>query len=151
MLIVLFDSQGIVHKEFMQEGCTVNAEYYKGVLDSLISRIQRVRPSLCSTHDFSSCTTPWCIQQQKFDSFWLKNKSQHWTTPILARFVYPDYFLFPEVKLQLKGARFDTIEEIQKAVTDKLNKISAEGFSNAMKKLETRANLCIASNGSYFE
>jgi len=29
----------------------------------------------------------------------------------------PDYFLFPKVKLQLKGARFDTIEEIQKAVT----------------------------------
>jgi len=49
----------------------------------------------------------------------------------------PDYFLFPKVKLQLKGARFDTIEEIQKAVTDQLNKIPAEDFSNAMKKLET--------------
>jgi spore coat polysaccharide biosynthesis predicted glycosyltransferase SpsG len=55
------------------------------------------------------------------------------------------------VKLQLEGARFDTIEEIQKAVTDQLNKISAKYFSNAMKKLETRANLCITSNGSYFE
>jgi len=63
----------------------------------------------------------------------------------------PDYFLFPKAKLQLKGARFDTIEEIQKAVTDQLNKIPAEEFSNAMKKLETRANLCITSNGSYFE
>ena len=72
-------------------------------------------------------------------------------TPILARFVSPDYFLFPKVRLQLKGARFDTIEGIQKAVTDQLNKISAEDFSNAMKKLETRANLCITSNGYYFE
>jgi histone-lysine N-methyltransferase SETMAR len=62
-----------------------------------------------------------------------------------------DYFLFPKVKMQLKGARFDTIEGIQKTVTDQLNKISAEDFSNAMKKLETRANLCITSNGSYFE
>jgi hypothetical protein len=50
------------------------------------------------------------------------------------------------VKLQLKGARFHTIEGIQKAVTDQLKKISAEEFSNAMKKLETRANLRIASN-----
>jgi hypothetical protein len=58
----------------------------------------------------------------------------------------PDYFLFPEVKLQLRGARFDTIEGIQIAVTDQLNKISAEDFSNAMKKLETRANLCITPN-----
>jgi len=58
----------------------------------------------------------------------------------------PDYFLFLKVKLQLKGAKFDTIEEIQKAVTDQLNKIPTEDFSDAMKKLETRANLCITSN-----
>jgi uncharacterized protein YpbB len=51
----------------------------------------------------------------------------------------------------LKGAIFDTIEGIQKAVTGHLNKISAEEFSNAMKKLEKRANLSITSNGSYFE
>jgi len=53
--------------------------------------------------------------------------------------------------LQLKGAKFDTIEEIRKAVTDQLNKIPAEDLSNSMKKLETSANLCITSNGSYFE
>jgi hypothetical protein len=53
--------------------------------------------------------------------------------------------------LQLKGARFDPITAIQKAVTDKLQAIPAEDFSNTMKKLETRANQCIASNGSYFE
>ena len=52
MLIVFFDGQGIVHKEFVQEGCTVNAEYYKGVLYRLISRIQRVRPALYRICDF---------------------------------------------------------------------------------------------------
>jgi spore coat polysaccharide biosynthesis predicted glycosyltransferase SpsG len=63
----------------------------------------------------------------------------------------PDYFLFPKVKLQVTDARFDTIEEIQKVVTYQLNKIPTIDFSNAMKKLETRANMCITSNGSYFE
>jgi len=62
-----------------------------------------------------------------------------------------DSFLFPKAKLQLKGAKFDTTEEFQKAVTDQLNNIPAEEFSNDMKKLETRANLYIKSNGSYFE
>ena len=47
----------------------------------------------------------------------------------------PDYLLFPKVKLNPKGARFDTTEEAQKAVTDQLNKIPSEDFSNAMKKL----------------
>jgi hypothetical protein len=50
------------------------------------------------------------------------------------------------MKLQLKGARFDKIQGIQKAVTNQLKKISAEDFSNAMNKLETRANPCITSN-----
>ena len=65
MLMVFFDSQDIVHEEFVQEGCTVNAEYYKGVLDRLISRIRRVRPTLYRTRDFFSCTTtPQRIRQQ---------------------------------------------------------------------------------------
>ena len=36
----------------MQQGYTVNAEYYKGVLDCLISRIRQVRPALYRTRDF---------------------------------------------------------------------------------------------------
>jgi len=30
LLIIFFDSQGVVHKEFVPEGKTVNAEFYKG-------------------------------------------------------------------------------------------------------------------------
>jgi hypothetical protein len=40
MLIIFFDSQGIVHKEIIPEGKTVNAEFYKGVMDRLLKRIQ---------------------------------------------------------------------------------------------------------------
>ena len=46
---------------------------------------------------------------------------------------------------------YDTIEDIQKAVTGELKAIPCETFSNAMKKMKTRAELCIQSNGSYFE
>jgi len=89
---------------------------------------------------------------------------------ILARFVSPQLLPVPKGEVAAlddcflqcdischshsaheKVARFDTIEEIQKAMTDQLNKIRAEDFSNAMKKLETHANLCITSDGSYFE
>jgi len=42
---VFADSQGIVHKEFVLEGKTVNAEFYKGVMDCLLKHIQWVRPS----------------------------------------------------------------------------------------------------------
>jgi hypothetical protein len=49
MLIIFFDSQGIVHKESVPEGKTVNAEFYKGVMDHLLKYIQWVRPpAFCS-------------------------------------------------------------------------------------------------------
>jgi hypothetical protein len=52
MLIHFFDSQGVVHKEFVPEGKIVNAEFYKGVKDRLLKRIQWVRPAAFCSRDF---------------------------------------------------------------------------------------------------
>jgi hypothetical protein len=52
MLIIFFNSQGVVHKEFVPEGKTVNAEFHKVVMDRLLKRIQRVRPAAICCRDF---------------------------------------------------------------------------------------------------
>jgi len=52
MVTIFSDSQGVVHKEFIPEGKTVNAEFYKGVMDRLLKRIQRVRPAAFCCRDF---------------------------------------------------------------------------------------------------
>jgi len=53
MLIIFFNSQGLVHKEFLPEGKTVNAEFYKGVIDRPLKRIHWVRPdAFCSRYFF---------------------------------------------------------------------------------------------------
>jgi len=39
ILIKCFDSQGAVHKVFVPEGKTANAEFYKGITDRLLKRI----------------------------------------------------------------------------------------------------------------
>ena len=44
IIYIFFGSQGLVHKEFVPEGKRVNAESYKGVMDSILNRIVRVRP-----------------------------------------------------------------------------------------------------------
>jgi hypothetical protein len=54
VLIIVFDSQGVVHKAFLPEGKTVNAEFYKGVIDRLLKHIQRVRPAAFCSWDFFS-------------------------------------------------------------------------------------------------
>jgi hypothetical protein len=52
MLIIFLDSQGVAHKDFVPEGKTVNAEFYKGVMDRLVKRIQRACPAAFCSRDF---------------------------------------------------------------------------------------------------
>jgi hypothetical protein len=49
MLICFFDSQGVVHKEFVPEGQTVHKQYYREVLERLRKRVHRVRPQITDT------------------------------------------------------------------------------------------------------
>ena len=52
MLVIFFDWQGVIHKEFVPEGDTINAVYYKGVMERLLNRIWRVRPGMCESGDW---------------------------------------------------------------------------------------------------
>jgi len=47
----------------------------------------------------------------------------------------PDYFLFPKLKMKLKGLHFADVAKIQETVTDALKKVQKEGFSAAFQKL----------------
>ena len=61
MLICFFDSEGIVHSEFVHQGHTVNQFYYREVLERLRKRVVRVRPSIADDwmlhHDNAPCNT----------------------------------------------------------------------------------------------
>jgi histone-lysine N-methyltransferase SETMAR len=46
-----------------------------------------------------------------------------------------DYFLFPELKMNLKGLHFADVAEIQEAVTDELRKTQEEEILAAFLKL----------------
>jgi len=52
----------------------------------------------------------------------------------------PDYFLFPKLKMKLKGLHFADVAEIQEAVTDELKKVKKEEFLAAFRKLYNCAN-----------
>ena len=71
MLICFFDSQGIVHKEFLPPGQTVNQTFYREVLERLRKRVARVRPGIARTwilhHDNSPSHTAVFIM-----NFWQK-------------------------------------------------------------------------------
>ena len=61
MLICFFNSEGIVHTEFVPQGHTVNQFYYREILERLRKRVVRVRPSIADNwmlhHDNVPCHT----------------------------------------------------------------------------------------------
>ena len=63
----------------------------------------------------------------------------------------PDYFLFLKLKMKLKGLHFADVAEIQKAITDELQKVQKEEFSAVFQKKYDRAEACICATGAYFE
>jgi len=59
--LFFFDSQRVVHKEFVPQGQAVNKQYYREVLERLRKRVLRVRPEIADTwmlhHDNAPCHT----------------------------------------------------------------------------------------------
>ena len=58
-----------------------------------------------------------------------------------------DFCLFPK----LRGCRYETIEEMEEAVTKVIDTLTQEDFHGAFQKLLERYNKCIAAGGDYFE
>jgi len=54
----------------------------------------------------------------------------------------PDYFMFPTLKIKLKGLHFPDVVEIQVVGNDELKKVPSEGFSAAFQKLYGRIKAC---------
>lgn len=151
MLIVFFDRRGIVHKEFVPTGTTVNAAFYVQVLTRLRNRVTRVRPAIAKNwqlhHDNAPCHGA-IVVRQLLAKFGVATLPHPPYSPDLAP---PDFFLFPRVKRQLKGQRFDSIEAAQAATTAALNSIPETDFQRAFDEWQTRRTKCIEAGGMYFE
>ena len=61
-----------------------------------------------------------------------------------------DFWLFPKLKENHGGCRYETIEEMKEAVT-KVNDTLTQDFHGAFQKLLEWYNKCIAAGGDYFE
>src|SRR5215469_8012459 len=100
MLVIFFDWQGVIHKEFVPDSETINAVYYKCVMERLLNRIRRVRTGMCESddrfllHDNAPSHNATIVKQ-----FLAQRK-----VAVLNHLPYSpdlapaDYFLFPQVK-----------------------------------------------------
>jgi hypothetical protein len=89
-----------VHREFLPEGKTANAEFYKGATARLLKRIQRVRPGMfCSRDFFSLHDNAPAPKDASVRQFLIPKKC--YNTLSFAYFSDlspPDYFLIPKLR-----------------------------------------------------
>jgi len=121
-----FYAEGAIHQEFVPEGQKVNAEFYVGVLDRLLKRILRVRTAKFQSSEWFLFHDNGPSHNAAIVKKFLANRNvavlHH--PPYSPDLAPANYFLFPKFKFPLKGRHFQTVKEIQCAVTRKLNNIS---------------------------
>jgi hypothetical protein len=114
MLVVFFDWQGVIHKEFVPEGEITNAVYYNGVME----RIRRVEPGVCESGD-------WFLLHDNapshnatiFKQLLAQRKATAFDHPPYSPDLAPPYYvLFPKVKSHLKGLDFGHQESHDKYI-----------------------------------
>ena len=140
MLICCFDSQGIVHKEFVPPGQTVNQTFYREI------QVAPVRPGIAPTwmlhHDNAPCHTAVSINEC------LAEKHSCGFSPPYSPDLSPcDFFLFPRLKNHLKWCHFGTLD-IKQSVTDELTGITAEAFQHCYEQWKQHLRLCVAAQGN---
>lgn len=153
MLTVFIDYRGVVHKEFVPTGQTVNKEYYLGVMRRLRESIRKKRPELWQNnswflhHDNAPSHTAIVIRQ-----FLTKNQTNTVPQAPYSPDMAPcDFFLFSRLKKPLRGHRFDTIEEIKEKSLAALKEIPEIEYNRCFEDWKNRWNKCIVSGGEYFE
>jgi hypothetical protein len=108
-----FNTQGIVHKEFVHPCQTVSDKLYCEDLKQLTDGIRRKPPDKWKNnnwflhHDKAPAHTSLVVRQ-----FLTSKNITVIPTPYSPDLTPCDIFIFPRMKLRIKGCRFDTSEEI---------------------------------------
>ena len=63
----------------------------------------------------------------------------------------PDFFLFPKLKLPLRGTLFQSIENIKENSRQELKSIPENAFRKCFDEWIIRCHKCIISGWAYFE
>jgi len=131
---------GLCPPEFVPEGQTVNAEFYCNVLRRLREDTRRKRPELW-------CAGNWLLHDDSAPShraLVTREFLAHRGTITLPHPPYSpdlapcDFFLFPKMRLQLKGRFFDRVEEIQRESQNVVGTLREQDFQHAFQQCQRR-------------
>jgi len=152
-LTVFLDFRGVVHHEYAPQGQTFTKEYYEGVLCRLRNAVRRKQLDLWAAetwqlhHDNAPAHSSHLIQ-----SFLAKhNIPLNRQAPYSPDMAPCDFWLFPKLKMLLKGTRFESREDIMRNATAQMYMIPQEAFQKCFQQWQDRWKKCVHYQGDYFE
>jgi len=129
-MLQTFDIEGIARKEFVPPGQTVNGTFYCDVLRRTRVNIRRQpvgkwrNDSWAPNHDNAPAHTSLVLQQYLAST----NRTVIRHPPYSPDLATCGFFLYPKMKLKLKGRRFDSIDEIQTESQDVMEMLKQNNF-----------------------
>lgn len=153
MLAVFFDYRGLVHAEFLPEGQSMNKHYYLATMKRLRECMRVKRSELWANnswilhHDNTPAHNATIVREYLAEN--LTNVIDQ--PPFSPDLVPCDFFLFPKLKLQLRGRHFTTIEAMKQHVRNDLSAIPTTAYGKCLSDWVKRWHSCVADDGAYFE
>ena len=150
MVLVFFDSEGIVYHRYLAQGQRVTTDVYVDVLKNVVDavrkkRLEHVPRGWTLLHDNARVHT-----SAKVRSFIQRNNIKVLDHPAYSPDLSPcDYFLFSRLKLPLRGGRFGTCNELTHARDEALKDLSKNGYLFVLERLRELWQLCIEKGGEY--
>ncbi|UYV71504.1 hypothetical protein LAZ67_8003523 [Cordylochernes scorpioides] len=153
LLVTFFCINGLVHHEFIPFGRTINQEVYLGIMRRLRESVRLKRPERWQNNEWilhvdnARPHTAHVVLQ-----FLAKHSTIQIPHPPYSPDLAPnDFFLYPKLKMKLKGRKFDNVDMIQTESKATLRNLSKSDFISCFDNWKKRWNRCIEAGGAYFE
>ncbi|GFR72797.1 histone-lysine N-methyltransferase SETMAR [Elysia marginata] len=130
MLAVFWDSEGIVHIEFLKQDYTANSERPISTLRKLKVRLKRVRPIKHAIlhHDNARPHTSRQTEEALHKMNFVVLPHPSYSSDLAPS----DFYLFPKLKEHLRGNRYESDEDVEAAVRHWFRQKCVDFFTDGM-------------------
>lgn len=152
MATIFWDSEGILLIDYLPKGTTMNGQYYANLLSQAREAVvQKRRGKLARGVLFLQDNAP--VHTARVARQALKDTgfSEIDHPPYSPDLAPSDYFLFSNLKKDLRGRRFSDDDEMKAAVNCYFEGKDKDFFLGGLKALYTRCEKCISLEGDYIE
>jgi histone-lysine N-methyltransferase SETMAR len=150
MVLVFFDTKGVIYTNFVPKSETVNASYIRTALTRFLKIFREKRPIMTAQDWWLHWdNTPVHTATTVVDFLAAKGVKMVPHPPYSPDLTPVEFFLFPKVKAKLAGQTLT--QETFKNSCEGVGSIAKEDFAAAFRRWKERCEECICVGGNYVE